>query len=90
MAEKIVISKSLKEIPDVAFGRTNDTVGLLLDKAAVLLDIVIPEGVKKYWQERLGCKANAVSLPESLSKDIGDNAFALLAEVTIPLQVLRA
>ena len=84
LAEKIVVSKSLKEIPDVAFGRTNDTVGLA-DKAAVT-DIVIPEGVTDIGRRAfVGCKANAVSLPESLKK-IGDNAFMnnQLAEVTIP------
>ncbi|ASS37232.1 leucine-rich repeat protein [Mogibacterium pumilum] len=84
LAEKIVISKSLKEIPDVAFGRTNDTIGLA-DKAAVT-DIVIPEGVTDIGRRAfVGCKAKTVSLPDSLTK-IGDNAFMnnQLTEVTIP------
>ena len=84
LAEKIVISKSLKEIPDVAFGRTNDTVGIA-DKAAVT-EIVIPEGITDIGRRAfVGCKATKVSLPESLKK-IGDNAFMnnQLTEVAIP------
>ena len=84
LAEKIVISKSLKEIPDVAFGRTNDTVGIA-DKATVT-EIVIPEGVTDIGRRAfVGCKATKVSLPESLKK-IGDNAFMnnQLTEVAIP------
>ena len=84
LVEKIVLSKSLKEIPDVAFGRTNDTIGIA-DKVAVT-DIVIPEGVTDIGRRAfVGCKAKTVSLPDSLTK-IGDNAFMnnQFEEVTIP------
>lgn len=84
LVEKIVLSKSLKEIPDVAFGRTNDTIGIA-DKVAVT-DIVILEGVTDIGRRAfVGCKAKTVSLPDSLTK-IGDNAFMnnQFEEVTIP------
>lgn len=84
---KVILSKSLTEIPDNAFGKTGDIVAIGVKPA--IEEVVIPEGVTSIGGTAFaGAKVKKLTLPASLEK-IGKAAFQnhQLEEVKIPANV---